>query len=261
MDQNKIINDLIKENELLKKRVELCSRWMKKEVEACVHKIAKRKITKMAENWKEDFFRENQEQIITSRIQDYFWDILLLNAPKSTLEHLVYSEINYFSLQKNTNLDWFNVISSYSKILDSFIEHFITLNYRKFAIKRWQVNLRVNDPLEKALHFVITKKYIISIWRVYWLIKAIKNNDKLYDYWNTFLLYLDKYIDLKNLLLDDNFFKLFTEIINSDVFWSKRHSGKISFEETKAIRKIIVWDFEDKNSILYILLESQSILY
>lgn len=261
MDNQEKLNFLEKENQILKHRLEMCAKWMRREIEAQIHKIAKRKVSRMFESWKDDFLKENQEQIIASRIQNYFWDILLLNAPSSTLEHLVYSEINYYNLQKNPNVDWFNVVSSYNKIIDSFIEHFITVNYRKFAIKKWQTILRVNDPLEKALHFVVTKKYIMSIGRLYWLIKAIRNKEKLYNYWETFSLYLDKYPELKNLLLNDKFFKLFTEIMNSDVFWSKRHSGKINFEETKIARKIIIWNFEDKNSILYILLESQSILY
>ena len=253
--------ELEKENEILKKKLEGCISWMKREVWEQIHKIAKRKVTKMTENWKEDFLRENQEQIISQRIQWFLWDILLLNAPNNTLEYLVNSEINFYNMQKTQNLDWLTIVSSYTKIIDSFVEHFITNNFRKYAVKKWKTILRVNDPMEKSLHLVVNKKYILSIWRLYWLLKSIKNDEKLYDYWQTFAEYLDKYRELKDVLLSSNFFELFEIVVESDVFWWKRHTWKINYEETKYTRKIITWDFQDKNSILYLLLESQSVLY
>lgn len=255
------IKDLQTENEALKKRLDFCVKWMKREIEDQIHKIAIRKVTKMTEGWKEDFLKENQEQIIAQRIQGFFGDILLLNSPNNTLEYLVNSEISFYNMQKSQNLDGFSVISSYNKILDAFIEHFIVNNFRKFAVKKWKTILRVNDPMEKALHMVVNKKYILSIWRLYWLIKTMRNNEKLYDYWETFVEYLDKYRELKDILLNDEFFEIFASVIESDVFWWKRHSGKIDFNETKTTRKLITWDFQEKKSILYQLLESQSVLY
>lgn len=261
MSDKKIIEDLESEIVILKRRLALCTRWMRREVEDQIHKIAIRKVSKLTEWVKEDFMQENQEQIITQRIQDYFWDILLLNAPTSTLEYLVHSEINYFNFQKNPNIDWFWVISSYHKILDAFIEHFITNWFRKFAMKKSCTILRNNDPLEKALHLIVNKKYILSLWRLYWLIKAISEDEKLYAYWETFAQYLDKHVELKDILLSDTFIKLFKELIDSEVFWAKRHSWKITLNETKRAREIMTWEFSNKKSILYILLESQSVLY
>lgn len=260
MTQQKI-KELQNENDRLSKQLNLCVKWMKREIEEQIHKIAIKNVTKMTENWKEDFLKENQEQIIAQRIQWFFGDILLLNSPNNTLEYLVNSEINFYNMQKSQNLDGFSVISSYNKILDAFIEHFITMNFRKFTIKKWKTILRINDPMEKSLHMVVNKKYILSIWRLYGLLKAIKNDDKLYDYWEMFAEYLDKYRELKDILLSDAFFAIFASVIESDVFWWKRHSGKIDFDETKITRKLITWDFLDKDSILYMLLESQSVLY
>lgn len=255
------IQDLIAENEAIKKKLDFCVKWMKREIEDQIHRIAIKKVTKMTENWKEDFLKENQEQIISKRIQGYFWDILLLNSPNNTLNYLVNSEINFYNMQKNQNLDGFSVLSSYNKILDAFIEHFIVNNFRKFAIKKWKTILRINDPMEKALHLVINKKYILSIWRLYWLLKTIKNDEKLFDYGNTFAEYLDKYRDLKDILLSDDFFQIFAKVIESDVFWWKRHSWRIDYNETKLTRRLITWDFQDNKSVLYMLLESQSVLY
>ncbi len=213
------IESLETEIQRLQKKLDFCAKWMRKEVEWQLHKIARRKVSKLTEWIKEEFLQENQEQIITQRIQNYFWDILLLNAPSNTLEYLVHSEINYFNFQKNPSIDWFTVISSYHKILDAFLEHFITADFRKFCLKKNCIILRVNDPLEKALHFVVTKRYILSLWRLYWLLKSIKNDEKLFNYWEAFAQYLDKHKELKDMLLSDVFLKLFKELIDSEVFW------------------------------------------
>jgi hypothetical protein len=83
----------------------------------------------------------------------------------------------------------------------------------------------------------------------------------MFEYWETFAAYLDKYIEVKDVLLSDDFYKLFAEVITSDVLGWKRHAGKINIKETEKTRKLMVWDYTDKNSILYILLESQSVVY
>lgn len=258
---DKKIKELEEEIITLKRKLKVCTLWMRLEVESQVHSIARRKVSKLTEDTREKFLEENQEKIISQSIQSYFWDILLLNAPNSTIEHLVNSEINYYGLQKNPSIDWFSVVSNYHKILDAFIEHFITNGYRKFAFKKNCTILRVNDPLEKALHLVVNKKYIMSVGRLFWLLRSIKNDDKLHIYWETFAQYLDKYQELKDVLLSNEFMKLFQEIVGSEVFWSKRHSGTISLEDTQRARMLMTWWFCDRNSILYILLESQTVMY
>jgi len=85
-------------------------------------------------------------------------------------------------MMKNPSIDGFAVISSYHKVLDLFVESFITNNFRKFAKKKNCTILRVNDPLEKALHLIVNKKYILSIGRLYALIKLIKEDGQMYDF-------------------------------------------------------------------------------
>lgn len=97
------------------------------------------------------------------------------------------------------------MISWYHKTLDLFIENFIIKQFRKFAKKQRQTILRTNDPLEKALNLVVNKWYILSTWRLYGLLKIIKFDLELNDYSTCFKDYLDKYIDLRDVLLDDNF--------------------------------------------------------
>lgn len=255
------LQELEKENALLKRQLEVSVRWMRRQVEESAHKISKRKVTQMTETGRDDFLRENQEAIISKRIQDYFGDILLLNAPKETIDYLINSEISFYNISKNPSLDGLSVISSYHKILDVWVEQMIVNQFRKYAQKKGATILRVNDPMEKSLHSVVTKKFILSLGRLFGLLKMIRNGEKLYDFGRTFADYLDKYPDLRDILLSDRFFLLFEKIIESDVFGGKRHQGSISLSDTKNTRTWVTGDFTDKNGLLYQVLESQAVLY
>lgn len=89
----------------------------------------------------------------------------------------------------------------------------------------------------------------------------IRNGEKLHDFGQSFLDYLNKYPDLRDMLLSDKFFFLFEKVIESDVFGGKRHQWSISLLDTKNTRKWITGDFSDKDGILYQVLESQAVLY
>ncbi len=255
------LQELKQENEKLRHKLDVCIRFMRREVEESVHRISKRKVTRMTETGRDDFLRENQEVIISQRITDYFGDLLLLNAPKETIEYLVGSEISFYNLCKNPTLDGFSVIGSYHKILDVWVEQMIMNQFRKFAQKKGATILRVNDPMEKALHSVVTKKFILSLGRLFGLLRMIRDGEKLHDFWQTFSDYLNKYPDLRNVLVSDKFFLLFEKIIESDVFGGKRHQGSISLSDTKNTRKWVTGDFIEKDGLLYQVLESQAVLY
>ncbi len=141
---------------------------------------------------------------------------------------------------KNPTIDGFAVISAYHKVLDLFIESFITNNFRKFAKKKGQTILRVNDPLEKSLNLIVNSKYIMSVGRLYGILKMIKEDQKLYDYGKCFKEYLEKYSQLQEILLNDDFFEKFTRLNKSEVLSSKRHSGTISKKDTTDARKILI---------------------
>ncbi|MDD5770229.1 MAG: hypothetical protein PHE25_04610 [Candidatus Gracilibacteria bacterium] len=259
---------LVDENLELKKQIEILNSklnrvkiWMEREVREQAHKIAKSKTSKLTSAVKEDFLSENFEEVIASRINNYFGDLLLLNAPKGTIESITSAEINYYNMMKNPTIDGFAVISAYHKVLDLFIESFITNNFRKFAKKRGCTILRVNDPLEKALNLIVNSKYIMSTGRLYGLLKMLKEDAKMFDYGKCFKEYLDKYIELKNILLNDEFFNKFSRLNKSEVLGSKRHSGSISKKDTMDARKILIGDFRDKASMIYKILEGQSVIY
>jgi hypothetical protein len=204
---------------------------------------------------KDRFFSENVEWMITKKVSDFFWEILLLNTPTSVVDNIISAEVAYFNLRENPSADWLGVITSFHKSLDTLIESEITKWFRKFARKKWQTQLRENDVLEKALNSVVNKWYILSVWRLYHLIKLIKNNGKLYDYWECFKEYLSKYKYISDILLDEEFYKHFTELMNSEILWKKRHVGKISFVEARKARRFLIWDFKDKNSMIYKFIE------
>ncbi|MDD2744933.1 MAG: hypothetical protein PHU93_00160 [Candidatus Gracilibacteria bacterium] len=242
---------LIRENTELRRKLEVSRAWMEREVRESAHRISQKRVGKMSIHDRDDFLGQNQEEIITNRIRGYFGELLLLNAPKNTVEHLVDSEISYFSLGKNVNGDGIGVISSYTKIIDSLIETIITNQFRKFVSKQGAIILRSNDPLEKALYLVISKKYILSTGRLYGLLKNIRSGGTLLEFGGLFAKYLEKYQSLGDFLLSDAFFHLYAKLIEDEVFGGKRHSGKISREETLKVRELLVGNFTDKNAILY----------
>lgn len=86
-----------------------------------------------------------------------------MNIPSSVIENIVSAEINYYHLKANPNFDGLSVITGYHKALDTLIENYVIRDFRKFTKKHNQDELHQNDPLEKALHMVVNKKYILSL--------------------------------------------------------------------------------------------------
>jgi hypothetical protein len=162
-------------------------------------------------------------------------------------------------LKENPNSDGLWVITSYQKCLDIIIENFITKQFRKFAKKKLQIYLRKNDPLEKSLNLVVNKWYILGVWRLYHILSLINKNSELYDYWKCFKQYLEKYNYISDIILKKNFIKNFEKLITSEVLGKKRHIWKITLEETKQARKLLIWDFENNNCIIYDLCEISKI--
>lgn len=247
--------ELQKENERLRKILASARIWMGKEV--------KSQMWKLWELWKsqQDEDLENVEEVITQKISDFFWEIMLLNIPTDVIENIIYAEVNYHNLRENPNFDGLGVISSYHKSLDSLIESFITKWFRKFAHKQWQTILRKNEPLEKSLNSVVNKWYILSTGRLYHLITLIKEDGELYDYWKCFKNYLEKYVNLSEILFSQEFIECFSDLMESETLGKKRHIGKISFIETRKARQLLIWDLENTNSLIYKLIETQKIDY
>lgn len=247
--------DLKKENLDLRRKLFISRIWMEKEVKSQVKKISKMKVSSMTSKTKDKFFSENVEEIITKKVSSFFWEILLLNTPNSVIDNVISAEVAYFNLRDNPNTDGLWVITSYHKALDTLIESFITKWFRKYVKKIWNVHLRENDVLEKSLNSVVNSWYILSVWRLYHLVKLIKNEEKLYDFWRCFRDYLEKYYFIREILFNEEFYSNFDKLVNSEILWKKRHVWKISFEEVKDARELLIWDFKDENSIIYKFIE------
>ena len=255
------IQSLKDRNKRLEFKLNIAKLWMIREIKESIKKISKKKINKMTCSVRDEFMNENLEDIITEKIRTYFGDYILMNVGSSVIDNIVSAELTYYQLRQNPNFDGFWVISSYHKALDAIIEQFIIKGYRKYAKKTQQIHLRKNDPMEKAMHSVVNKWYILSLWRLFHILKDINNDEKLYDYGKNFSNYLDKYVYLKDVLLDDKFLKIYQDILDTETLWKKRHSWQISFVETRKARKILIWDLKDKESLIYLLLSTQDMDY
>jgi len=253
--------ELLAHIERIEHKLKHVQKWMEREVKAQIYKVAKNKTSQLASDVKESFLQENFEEVIATQIQQYFWDLLLLNAPKGTIEGITSAEISFYNMQKNPLIDGFSVVSAYHKVLDLFIESFITNNFRKFAKKKGQTFLRVNDPLEKALNLIVNSKYILSVGRLFGLLRMIKEDRQRYDYGRCFIEYLDKYPDLRDTLLDDVFYERFNRLNRSEVLSTKRHSWTISKEDTIQARELLIGNFTDTDSMIYKMLKGAAVTY
>lgn len=250
-----MLDKLKKENLDLKRKLSIAKLWMEKEVRSQVKRIAKWKVSNMTSKTKDAFFSDNVEEIITKKVSDYFGEIMLLNTPSSVIENIISAEVAYYNLRENPWADWLGAITSYHKSLDILIESQITKWFRKFAKKKKQTQLRQNDVLEKALNSVVNKWYILSIWRLYHLVYLIDTDATLYDYWKCFKEYLEKYTHISNILFEEEFLKKFEKLVDSEILWKKRHVWKIWFEEATDARELLIWNFTDRNSLIYWFIE------
>ena len=255
------LQSLKDKNKRLEFKLNIAKLWMIREIKQSIKKISRKKISGITSDSKNSFANENLEDIITEKIRKYFWDFILMNLNSATIDNIVSAELAYYQLKQNPNFDGFGVVSSYHKAIDAIIEQFITKWYRKFAKKTDQIHLRKNDSLEKSFHSIVNKWYILSLGRFYHILSDIKDSKQLYDYWKNFSKYLDKYIYLREILLNDDFLNLFKQMIDSEVLWKKRHSWQISFIETRKARKLLIWDLKDKTSFIYLLLSTQDMDY
>lgn len=264
---------LLAENMLLKKKLEIASNWMKKEVIAEKKALSSDKLNRLVQENKDMFLYDNIEEIINKNIQSFFWELMLINIPSNILENIISAEITYYNFRKHTARDGFAVISSYHKALDIIIAECITEKFRNYVdVNRLWKDIE-NDSLNKALASVIHNHYSLSVGRLYHLTKTLRdyklreennekrNKERLPQYSFLFLKFLENNYELRRIILDDNsFLEIFQKLIDSEVLWSKRHKGKITFVETREARRLIIWDFKNKESLIYKLLESEEII-
>jgi len=247
--------NLEEENRELKKKLAFAQSWMEREVKSQLNLISKEKIINLS-LWNIDwFFNENVEGIITNWVNDFFWELMILNTPKTVMENIIWAEILFYSQIQNKFTDWLWIISSYHKSIDYIIENTITKSFRKYAKKQKQTILRINDPLEKTLNLVVNSGYTLWVAKLFHALSLIKKWWQLADFTKCFSDFLDSHLYIKDILLEDNFYKLLKILVDSEVFWKKRHEWKINYEETKKTRFILIWDLKEQNCIIYKLIK------
>lgn len=249
------VTELIQENSELKHKLSIAQKWMKREIESDSLEIQRKKEENKSEKKLRKFHENNIEEILSNKVKDFLGEDIYMITPQYVLDNIVWAEVLFYNLYHYKFTDWLGVVASYNKAVDYIIESFITKSYRKFAKQTWQTELKINDPLEKTLNLVVNNWYILWVWKLYHILSLIKSNSQLYDYTETFKKFLlkDKYI--WNTLLDDNFFKSLKQLVDSDLFWEKRHIWKVTFEEARFARKILIWDLKNQDCIIYMLLK------
>lgn len=247
--------DLEQENKILKEKLHRASEWMQREVRNSEKIISHKKTSEK----KEDFHRDSREEIITREIYNFFPPSVLTSFPENAVENIISSEIIFYQIMQWNHVDGTGVILWYQKVLDSMIELYITKSFRKFIVKNNLIRSPENSPLEKSLHSVVEKKYILSLGRLYGIIKNISQNKTSWHYEKSFWVFLGQKLYLKKALLETDFLLQLGRLSDMHAMWKKRHSGILSKEETILARKLLCWNFRDMNCILYILAASQSV--
>ena len=147
-------------------------------------------------------------------------------------------------------------ILSYLKVMDEMIELYITKWFRKY-LKNSDIEY-INDPLEKSLRMVHEKKYTLSLWRLYQILDILSSQKHKTPYVLKFDNYLKSRPFLQKSLLSPSFLLQLKHIIDSHVASDKRHKGSLSKKETLKVRKILIWNLQDKDCILYQISETQT---
>jgi len=146
------MTNLEEENKILKRKLSHAQQWMKKEISTREMNIASQ---------------------IEEQIYAFFPVESLSHFPAYGLENIVSSEIIFRHIIDGENLDGMGVIIGYQKVIDDMVELYITKGFRKYAQKHSSISSPINTPLEKSLHSVVHKKYILSLGRIYGLLKDI----------------------------------------------------------------------------------------
>lgn len=184
-------------------------------------------------------------EYIEQRIKKYFdGDISLIWEENAKL--LRDSEINFHHIARNKELDGFLVTNTYQKILENLFEVHVTSYFRE-KNKRSRLHPGKNDLLEKTLYKVLHQNFQLSLGKIYQILEKIMQGTEadLIQLFETSLRDLPAYM----MINDASFWEELTESIHTGAFWEKRHTGKISFEDVKKLRTIMVGDFREEGFI------------
>jgi hypothetical protein len=231
--------NLEQENKILKKKLEHAQAWMLREV---AHKNSMQLTEKISQD-----------------VCQFFPPEALSFLPEHALENIISSELIYHDILTGKEIDGMGMILGYQKILDSMVELYITKGFRKYVQKHDPIISPQNIPLEKSLYSVVEKKYILSLGRLFALLKNMQKNTSPWHYENEFRNFLKDKKHLKKALLESDFLLQWERLMSMQVTGEKRHSWMLSRENSLRARNIFIWDFHDTHCLLYILAQSQCV--
>ncbi len=225
--------NLQQENKRLKEKLAHAQAWMQKEV----------------------FTKASRQDIshIEEKIYQFFSPEALIRFSENGIKNIVSSELIYAHLLSGELLDGMSVIIWYQKILDAMLELSLTKWFRKYSSQHSSLSSPENNPLEKSLYLVITKKYILSLGRLYAILQDISQKKALSPYEKLFYEYLKSRKFLYKALLESDFLLQLHRLMQIQALTEKRHSSSLSKKDTMLARKAITWNFEDRNCLLSIL--------
>lgn len=187
---------------------------------------------------------------IKKRITKYFQEeSLLLGEENQKL--LVDSEINFYHIVRNKELDGFVVTNTYQKILEDLFEVCIVSHFRE-KNKRTRLHPGKNDLLEKTLYKVIHQDFHLSLGKIYQILERImwwSDGSDLIQLFEESLRELPAYA----MMNDATFWEDLTESMNTGAFGEKRHTGKITFQDVQKLRTIMTGNFSKGGFIKNIL--------
>jgi hypothetical protein len=260
--------ELILENELLRKKLALAEAWMRREVAQHKKGVWEKAMIQKGRKKLDNILERESVGIITRKIEMYFWDILKV-APKFTLDHLIDAEIYWQTLQKFPTLDALPVVSSYQKILDSIFWTLIIwfcqyVTEKKIQEIPWSKRntLEIGLSLDKDIENILKKWYTLSLGRWYHFFEKVRRGSAFWwVYEDLFLQYLSTTQEpFLETCITDPFYSGFREVIELEVFGKKRHESKISYSDAKKVREILLSSHKN-NSLVILLLENISPSY
>lgn len=150
-------------------------------------------------------------------------------------------------------MDGSALVLSYQKILDSTIDDLVTVPFRTFVRDR-RILMRASSdhPIDRDIEHLLYKNYTLSLGRLAALLTEIRSgvifSTPLLRLFSDFLT--QEIPIVRSCLISDDFFLAFSTMIESEVFSRKRHEGKVSYNEAKQTRALMVGNYQVKSAIL-----------
>jgi hypothetical protein len=245
------LDDLIRENEELKSRLQICQNWMMRQVAESRLQIDRAKVRISGRHYFSSQFEIDLLQNTDQIFDQYFWN-LLDRAPRFTRDRLYDAEIYWNTLQKYSHVDALSIILAYQKILDSYFEKFTDIFH---SMKNKNFHTMENSGIEHDIFQVIDKQYSLSLGRWYQLLSLVRAKKVTHPIILFFLEQVETHFP-ENIaqLTADAVFLPFEQLIQMEVFSHKRHSMKISYKDAEFVRQICTGWFQKGKSSLFLTL-------